>query len=302
MSNLPIENKKVLKIKDLLKYFCGYGLSSIPVINKSKKLIGILKKENLIATSSSVVNLEKPLKEFTTKNITSINFLEDSKALSNLVLNCEHIREIPVINEEGILIDFWTPQEIFLSLNNNISFSVNSWRKIFDNFPCISIFVDHLGKIILANKLAKKYLFEGIEVQDKEISKICPDLAKYSTKYEKLEGKRKNIPNLKESLVTIKDKKYYCKYNLILDEKRVLGKVFLLREPSVENISQNLNENNLKKTISPLEEAILGTEKDIISRALSKTKGNISACANLLKIPRQTLQYKIKKLNLKSIK
>lgn len=302
MSNLPLRNREILKIKDILKYFCGYGLSSIPVVNKSKKLIGILKKEDFVTTSSSVINLEKSLKEFAIRNMTCINFSEDSKILSSLVLSCEQIKEIPVIDEEGSLIDFWTPQEIFLSLNNDISFSVNSWEKIFNNFPCISIIVDHSGKIVLANKLAKKYLFEDIETQNKEISEICSDLAKLSTKCKKLEEKKRNKSILKESLVNIKGKKYYCDYNLILDDKRVIGEVFLLREFLLESLNQSLEQDDLKKTIPPLEEAILKTEKNIISRALKKTDGNISACANLLKIPRQTLQYKIRKLNLKPVK
>jgi arginine utilization regulatory protein len=40
------------------------------------------------------------------------------------------------------------------------------------------------------------------------------------------------------------------------------------------------------------------TECQVIRSALKKTDGNISQTAKLLKIPRQTLQYKIKKLNL----
>ncbi|MTI66938.1 MAG: PAS domain S-box protein [Firmicutes bacterium] len=51
--------------------------------------------------------------------------------------------------------------------------------------------------------------------------------------------------------------------------------------------------------IKPLNESITELEKDIIKRALSLSNFNITHAAELIKIPRQTLQYKIKKYNLK---
>lgn len=46
--------------------------------------------------------------------------------------------------------------------------------------------------------------------------------------------------------------------------------------------------------IRPLREVLREKEDELISRALSETGGNIQQAAKLLKIPRQTLQYKIK--------
>ncbi|MGN1387070.1 MAG: sigma-54 interaction domain-containing protein [Bacillus sp. (in: firmicutes)] len=48
--------------------------------------------------------------------------------------------------------------------------------------------------------------------------------------------------------------------------------------------------------ITPLREALQETEKTLIQRALSRTDGNVLKAAQLLKIPRQTLQYKMKNL------
>ena len=48
--------------------------------------------------------------------------------------------------------------------------------------------------------------------------------------------------------------------------------------------------------ITPLREALQTTEKRLIEQALKKTDGNVLKAAQLLKIPRQTLQYKIKNL------
>ncbi|WP_329955877.1 sigma-54 interaction domain-containing protein [Calidifontibacillus erzurumensis] len=50
--------------------------------------------------------------------------------------------------------------------------------------------------------------------------------------------------------------------------------------------------------LRPLREALEETEKQMINAALSIASGNISRAADLLKIPRQTLQYKMKKYGL----
>ncbi|MFD1706610.1 sigma-54 interaction domain-containing protein [Siminovitchia sediminis] len=50
------------------------------------------------------------------------------------------------------------------------------------------------------------------------------------------------------------------------------------------------------KEFKPLREALLETERNLITEALHKTEGNVYQAAKLLGIPRQTLQYKMKKL------
>ena len=70
-----------------------------------------------------------------------------------------------------------------------------------------------------------------------------------------------------------------------------------------EHLPQNFNEksstgnfNNGK--IEPLNKALERKEKELILTALNKTDGNVSKAAELLEIPRQTLQYRIKKMDI----
>lgn len=51
--------------------------------------------------------------------------------------------------------------------------------------------------------------------------------------------------------------------------------------------------------IKPLTETINKVERVMITRALQRTGGNITRAAEILKIPRQTLQYKISKYNIR---
>lgn len=63
-----------------------------------------------------------------------------------------------------------------------------------------------------------------------------------------------------------------------------------------EDLPQFLKKHPVsKEEILPLREAMIKMEIKLISEALLQTDGNVFQAAKLLKIPRQTLQYKIKK-------
>ncbi|MBV1820752.1 sigma 54-interacting transcriptional regulator, partial [Bacteroidales bacterium MSK.15.36] len=70
-----------------------------------------------------------------------------------------------------------------------------------------------------------------------------------------------------------------------------------------------INENNRKRMKKILkvnkdksyEERIIAVEKELILEALDRADGNVSEAARLLKIKRQTLQYKIKKYEIENV-
>lgn len=68
--------------------------------------------------------------------------------------------------------------------------------------------------------------------------------------------------------------------------------VYLNQEPLTKNVSIN---DDLS-----LKDAVASLEKKLIQNKLSLTKGNINQAAKLLKIPRQTLQYKMTKYKLEN--
>jgi len=55
---------------------------------------------------------------------------------------------------------------------------------------------------------------------------------------------------------------------------------------------------NVSSKIEPLNKALERKEKELIFTALNKTDGNVTRAAELLEIPRQTLQYRIKKFDI----
>jgi arginine utilization regulatory protein len=64
------------------------------------------------------------------------------------------------------------------------------------------------------------------------------------------------------------------------------------------NKNQSTTEDEKEDIIVPLKQAMKQTEELIIKKALAKTNGNVMQAAKILQIPRQTLQYKIKRLKI----
>jgi arginine utilization regulatory protein len=70
----------------------------------------------------------------------------------------------------------------------------------------------------------------------------------------------------------------------------------LFKDAAPKNIPVNIDiEGGLDEVMSSM-------EKKIITEAMDKSGGNISKCARLLKIKRQTLQHKMKKYNIQTAK
>jgi len=96
-------------------------------------------------------------------------------------------------------------------------------------------------------------------------------------------------------------------------ENVLLGAMSICEDDIIklENIPENIrffcgngDVKDTKKEFSelmPLRDAVEELEKNLIIKALKQSHGNISHAASLLSIPRQTLQYKIKNLNLSGI-
>ncbi|MFE4073397.1 sigma-54 interaction domain-containing protein [Peribacillus sp. YIM B13477] len=64
---------------------------------------------------------------------------------------------------------------------------------------------------------------------------------------------------------------------------------------NLEDLPQFLKKRNPSEKILPLREAMIEIETKLITEALLQTNGNVFQASKLLQIPRQTLQYKIKK-------
>lgn len=147
---------------------------------------------------------------------------------------------------------------------NVINFQIPSLKNRKDDIPIlVEHFIDKFNKNL--NKNVKGVSKEAMELF-------------YSYPWE---GNIRELEHLIEGIMSINDMK-------IIDKNHLPPKIV---------------ENQMEETIDildkPLNTILEETERKIIKEALKRTNNNITKAAELLKIPRQTLQYRLSKLNLK---
>ncbi|MPN59617.1 Regulatory protein AtoC [bioreactor metagenome] len=96
------------------------------------------------------------------------------------------------------------------------------------------------------------------------------------------------------NIISIKQLPAYL-YDFIKDTKKNMANNFKVTN---DNINENCSENNYKLHNLNLKEAVEETEREIILRALKLANGNQTKAGKILGIPRQTLKFKIDKLNI----
>ena len=118
------------------------------------------------------------------------------------------------------------------------------------------------------NKFNKKF--------DKKVGNISNEVLNIFNNYD-WSGNVRELEHLLEGIISISDKK-------IIEVEDLPYKFKKYKKETIQNLS--------------LTEILETTEKEIIKEALGKTENNITKTAEILGIPRQTLQYRIQRLNL----
>ncbi len=152
-------------------------------------------------------------------------------------------------------------RDLFYRLNI-ISFEIPPLKERKDD-------IERLGKYFI-EKFNKKF--------DKNIKSISKEVLKIFHHYE-WDGNVRELEHLLEGIISISDK----------------DKITLDDLPCKFRLTDTTSNNRPSKT---LVESLEETERRLIREALIKTDRNISHAADLLGIPRQTLQYKIQKYNM----
>ncbi len=149
-------------------------------------------------------------------------------------------------------------RDLFYRLNV-VFLEVPSLRDRRDDIP---ILVDHfVGKF---NRKFKKNI-RGVDPEVIRIFKTYP-----------WDGNVRELEHLLEGIISITDKKFITSEDLPIKFK------------TFSETRDNMSLNGVLES----------TEIDLITKALIESEGNITKAAEILKVPRQTLQYKIKKFEI----
>lgn len=131
----------------------------------------------------------------------------------------------------------------------------------------------------------------------KNFEKVSDEVLKIFFDY-KWPGNVRELEHTIESVINLYDEKIIEKEFLPYQFKEYLVDNFKNSSIQLENILSDNTQTNINFDNFSLDKQIQKYEKSIIVLALKETNNNISKAAKLLCIPRQTLQYKIKKLDI----
>ncbi len=297
--NTKRQAKNVVKIKDIMRLFLQYEIEFFPIVDGRSNLRGLLYKNKLINDATDMAFLKKTFSSMLEKYILYPEEPEFLKIVSEL----KNSDEFPVINLKGEVIELWKKNNLI-----NIYYKINNTKKeitqktktvpdikqILDLLPINLLIIDSKKNIVYASREFIKTFDFKIEILiNQNIIKIFPEII---TTY----SKNTAYPKLNQIYYQHENRNYGI-INFNKYKKEHIGYIFFSNTDNNNMIINSISakteekrkENTEKKTKLP--DIIHNEEKNIIEITLKKNNWNISQTAKQLKIPRQTLQYKINK-------
>jgi len=297
MTKKEVKHKKGAKIKDIIRLFFKYDIDAIPVVDNKNNFKGLIFKKNIIEYSGEVAFIEK---SFSTVSDKFLFFPEESEFLQFISKLNDSI-EFPVINLKGILLYLWRKKDLlnlyYSITRDTIKSSREStgidFEKIVNILPINFIIVNSKNKIIFASKAFLENLdFKKEILINQSVLKIFPRLTIIRTK---------NSLYPKVHKIKYQHQDWY--YTILNLESTGTMKGYYVYIFSTTRYMLSSERDELKVKEEPLltkehkslNEIIELQEKEMIQKVLEENEWNISQAARILKIPRQTLQYKISK-------
>ncbi|MDI6703233.1 MAG: helix-turn-helix domain-containing protein [bacterium] len=267
-----MEDHRFLTKTDILKFFCRYPIRIIPIVNKEKKIIGLLRKSDVVAGTPVVSSLNTSIKEVISSHIIPVAQDQEVSEFQNLLTNFRKATVFPVIDEKGHLVDFWDKTDLICTFLEKNPY-LKAKEEMFTHFSNPVIFVDRERKITYINPKAKAE-FRLKDVIGKQIDKvICPITIVDKTPIENCH-------------IKIDNQEFTYDASPILRGKYLVGAMYIFRKTYIEEDIKNLPKSLARK------------EKELIVKAMDEGKGDVQTVASLLKISPRSLRYRIKKLNI----
>lgn len=172
------QNKEPATKVNILGLFYRFPIKTLPVVDKDKKIIGLLHKEDLIA-SATVANLNLPLKQVIKEHLVQVNVEKDYRAFQTLLINFKKLDTLPVIDIQGKVVDYWKKFDLISNWENCPTLAQKEWECLFNAFPYPVIIVDKSAKIDYLNPQAEGLIItgRGRKILGKSISQFIDGLS-----------------------------------------------------------------------------------------------------------------------------
>jgi transcriptional regulator with PAS, ATPase and Fis domain len=307
-----------MKIESIYKHFLVTQTSHLPIINEEGEVLGLVSKQKLMMEMADV-SLSGVEYE-----VIPETFL-DNEITESILFYFTHHSTIPVLNQKAQKVDIWDkprflaefsriktiPKETVKEsqkpkeeMNASKTAIFQFMSSILSNFPDALFATDKEGVTTFYNEkfetsiLTKSMFRDSISIAEKYFKELNQDLF---GNYLKNHDIKKNFPVL---LAFVKNLNSMVRIITLKEGELVTGFLYQFMESS--SIVNKMNEKgyvfpDIEEAFAmnyPLEALLNDVESRYIYYRLLQNEDNISHTADILKIPRSTLQNKIKQLKI----
>jgi|GEM_PF-5391803 len=140
---------------ELIRLFLKYPISSIPIVNEKKGLIGFLSKQDIIASSGVQADIPIPITEVIEHHLNPIDREKDLPGLNLLLKNFNKVKRIPVMDKMGNIVDMWEKIQLITAWEGEEERGKsNFYPLLFDHFPLGVVITSPKHKILYINQPA----------------------------------------------------------------------------------------------------------------------------------------------------
>ncbi len=309
-----------MKVESFYKHFLVTQVSQIPVVNDKFEVIGLLSKHKVtmeMADLSDSKEFEKIPDEFLEKEMSE-----------SILFYFQAHTHIPVINENSQRVDSWDKPRFLAEFSriNKTSFPIMEIKKenkkeeftenkqaifhlmseLLSNFPDALFSTDKDGATTFYNEKFENEILthpkfkDSVSIAEKYFLELSRDLISNYLKNHSLNQKSK-LPNIKSHL---KEIGFTVRVIPLKEKENLTGYLFHFLNPEDFIFKQNDKgylfpsfEEGFYMNVG-FDQLMNDIESRFIYYKLLDNDENISHTASALKIPRTTLQNKIKKLKI----
>ncbi|MEW6679720.1 MAG: CBS domain-containing protein [bacterium] len=140
---------------ELIRLFLKYPISSIPIVDEKRKILGFLSKQDIIASSGMKDDINLPIANVIEYYLNPIDKEKDIHFLNLLLKNFNKIKKLPIMDSSGNIVDMWERFELIAGWEGEENKEKKGlYSKLFDHLPVGVVITSELGKILYLNPSA----------------------------------------------------------------------------------------------------------------------------------------------------
>jgi PAS domain-containing protein len=162
--------EKVNTKAELIRLFFLYSAISIPVVNSKKEIAGFLSRQDIIASSGMMEDLNIGIQRVIEHHLNTID-RENINSLNLLLQNFSRTKKIPVIDQKGKVVDTWQRGQLISAWEGE---EETKYPNLFDKLLVGVVVTDPSGKINYLNPVAASMAVEKGKKKGRNLSEVFP--------------------------------------------------------------------------------------------------------------------------------